>query len=577
MESIPGGRKSWIFRNKDDISPDLESWAGRLNISALLAGMLWRRGFDSTEAMNVFLSPNLRLLAPPGLWAGVEESADVIVGALAAGKKPVVWGDYDVDGITASALVLDVFEFHGIEAGCHLPDRLREGYGLNIPAIEELAAQGAGLLVTVDCGISDFAAVERARELGMTVVISDHHLAPEILPPAQAICNPRIGSCPCPDLAGVGIAFFLMCAVNAKLAESGGKRCDMREVLDLVALGTLADVVSLSSQNRILAKNGLLKIAEAVRPGIAALKSRSNINPMATLTSGQVVFRLAPRINAAGRLGRAEVALDLLRARSHDEAAPLADALEVMNSERKSEEERICREAREAAETLLPDARGLVLYGKDWHPGIIGIVASRIVDEFNRPTIVLCEDQGVIKGSGRSIPAFDLYAGLASLSDLLLGFGGHRQAAGMRLALDKLEIFRSGFNQVVRAAVGDESLRPEIALDAELGFKEAGNLDFLNELKLMQPFGPGNSEPVFSSLPLVVKKRNIHQQWNLVTLDLQELDSGITLGGKIWRNTEAARDLTVGNKIKIAYSVQIDNHNGVSGIDLRIKDWMFVK
>ncbi|MDE7064904.1 MAG: DHH family phosphoesterase, partial [Desulfovibrionaceae bacterium] len=421
--------KRWNFRTLPEAAsvaarPEA-TWAEELGISPLLLDLLWKRGLDSKTEMDAFLSPNLRLLAPPDRWPGLPEAAEVLRDALRAGKSLAVWGDYDVDGITSTALVLDVLQQHGIEARPYLPDRRSEGYGLNIPALERLAAEGVAALLTVDCGISDAEAVARARELGMTVVISDHHLPPPTLPSAHAICNPRLGDCPCPQLAGVGVAFFLMAAVNSGLAPYTGRRCDMRDVLDLVALGTLADVVRLSGQNRILVKNGLLKIAQASRPGIASLKVVSGFNAAASLGGGQVVFSLAPRVNAAGRLGEAGLALRLLRAATHEEAAPLAQELDLMNTRRRSEEERIHKEARVLAAAQEHRA-GLVLHGNDWHPGVIGIVASRIVDEFYRPTLILCDDNGSIKGSGRSVQEFDLHAGLSAISDVFLGFGGHR-------------------------------------------------------------------------------------------------------------------------------------------------------
>ena len=258
--------KRWLFREPPAGSPP-RGLARALSISPLLLDILWRRGLDSPEELDAYLSARLPDLVPPSRWPQFPQAAEVISKALLDGKKLAVWGDYDVDGITSSTLVLDVLEAHGLEALWHVPDRRSEGYGLNIPAIEELAAQGCGILLTVDCGISDMAAVARARELGMTVVISDHHLPPPELPPAAAICNPRLGpedDMPCPHLAGVGVAFFLMAAVNAALAPHTGRRFKMDKVLDLVALGTLADVMRLGGQNRILVRGGLDKLVNGV-------------------------------------------------------------------------------------------------------------------------------------------------------------------------------------------------------------------------------------------------------------------------------------------------------------------------
>lgn len=569
--------KLWNFRTLSKALPFAsqpeKAWAEQLGVSLTLLDLLWKRGLDSKESMDAFLSPNLRLLAPPQCWPGLPDAAAVVIDALRANKSLVVWGDYDVDGITSTALVLDVLQRHGIAARPYLPDRRSEGYGLNIPALERLAAEGISVLLTVDCGISDVEAVARARELGMTVVISDHHLPPTTLPPAHAICNPRLGDCPCPQLAGVGVAFFLMAAVNTALASHTGCRCDMREVLDLVALGTLADVVRLSGQNRILVKNGLLKIAEASRPGIAALKVVSGFNAAAALGGGQVVFSLAPRVNAAGRLGEAGLALRLLRAATHEEAAPLAQQLDLMNTQRRTEEERIHKEARILAAAQEQRA-GLVLYGKDWHPGVIGIVASRIVDEFYRPTLILCDDNGFLKGSGRSVQEFDLHAGLSAIADVFLGFGGHRLAAGVRLETDKLEELQARFDAAVRTVLGDTPLTPSLTLDGELDFSMASDFTFLKELELLQPFGAGNAEPVFASPPLTVRNRRAFgRAREHVILEVTDQISGITLHAKAWRQAKMLPESVKGRRIRLAYTPRIDTYNGAATVDVRIKDW----
>ena len=570
--------KRWLFREPPAGSPP-RGLARELSISPLLLDILWRRGLDSPEELDAYLSARLPDLVPPSRWPQFPQAAEVISKALLDGKKLAVWGDYDVDGITSSTLVLDVLEAHGLEALWHVPDRRSEGYGLNIPAIEELAAQGCGILLTVDCGISDMAAVARARELGMTVVISDHHLPPPELPPADAICNPRLGpedDMPCPHLAGVGVAFFLMAAVNAALAPHTGRRFKMDKVLDLVALGTLADVMRLGGQNRILVRGGLDKLAEAARPGIAALKTVSGSDAAARLNAGQVVFRLAPRINAAGRMGAADTALQLLRSKDHVEALRLAQHLDALNTQRREEEERIWAAAREQAHRQLEQRQrpALVLYGGDWHPGIVGIVASRIVEEFYRPTIILCDDNNMMKGSGRSIREFDLYAGLQKTAHVLAGFGGHKLAAGVRLEPNQLERFREAFERVVADELGEQPLTPALLLECELDFQQASDSAFLQELELMQPFGAGNAEPVFASPELTVVDRSpLGYSGDNVRLRLKDSASGITLMAKGWNMATAFPPSSVGSRIRVAYTPRLDYYRGVASIDVGIKDW----
>jgi len=390
------------------------------------------------------------------------------------------------------------------------------------------------------------------------------------------LCNPKLADCPCKGLAGVGVTFLLMCELNARLAEGGTPKMDMRRVLDLVALGTLADLVELEGQNRILVKNGLLIIAEAKRPGISELKAVSGFAPLASLGAGQVVFSLAPRINAAGRVASAETALALLRSRSFDEAADLARELDALNSRRRAEEERITEEALVQAEAEM-DAPALVIAGEDWNQGVIGIVASRLVEKYHKPVLVLCRDGASLKGSGRSISEFDLHGGLSACSDMLEGYGGHRMAAGVRVAPSRLAEFKEKFLSVVREALGSEPVPAVQLVDDVLDFRTASDQIFLRELELMQPFGVGNPEPVFQSPPLTVKRRRLFgPQRNHVLLELEDETCGVTLQAKAWRQAEDFPADLEGRRIRLAYSPSIDMYNGIASVNIRIRDWKLV-
>ena len=568
--------KNWIFRTRrDGANPpaSFDMLAGRCGISPRLARLLWLRGLETSNQLAEYLSPGLRHLARPSLWPGMEEGAEVLARGLRAGRKLAIWGDYDADGVTSTALALQVLRHHGYDALWHLPDRREEGYGMNVKGVELLAEAGVSLLLTVDCGISDVSAIARARELGMDVVVTDHHLPPEALPPATVLCNPKLADCPCASLAGVGVTFFLMAELNAKLAEAGSPRMDMRRTLDLVALGTLADLVDLEGQNRILVKNGLLVLAEAKRPGISELKVVSGFAPLAALGAGQVIFSLAPRINAAGRVASAKTALELLCAEDCDTAADLARRLDGYNAQRRQEEERITGEAMVQAEAALHDP-ALVIAGRDWNQGVIGIVASRLVEKYHKPTLVLCSDGDTLKGSGRSISGFDLHGGLARCAGELVAYGGHRMAAGVRVLPERLEAFRARFLAVVQEELGPEPVPAVQMIDDELSFREAADFVFLKELELMQPFGVGNPEPVFQSPPLLVKRRRLFgQQKNHVLLELTDESCGITLQAKAWRQAEVFPADMEGRRIMLAYSPAIDMYNGAASVDVRIRDW----
>lgn len=563
----------WIMRSDVDIPSSIAQLAEDLEISTLIAEILWSRGLQSPEALDAFLSPGLGRLMNPSLIAGLDQAAQLIAQAVQEGQKIAIWGDYDVDGITSTALLKSFFSCCGVETLHHLPNRLKEGYGVNAAGVEHLAEQGAQLLITVDCGIGDHEAVARARELGLTVVVTDHHLPSSSLPAAHAICDPQLEDS-CTEshiLAGVGVAFMVVVRLRRLLNRMD---VDIRELLDFVALGTIADVVPLTGQNRILVKNGLLLINEAKRPGIAALKIVSNYEPCAELGAGQIGFNLAPRINAAGRLGDPEKALTLLLADTLDEAMPYARELDMANTERRRQEAEIAEQAMEQAETQA-HRPSLVLYAEHWHPGIIGIVASRIAEKYYRPTLILCDsgEAGVIKGSGRSISEFNLHGGLSQLAHMFLGFGGHRQAAGLSLRKENLEALRDAFDTVVVESLGAEPLQPSIKVDRPLAFAQI-DYTLLRELEMLQPFGLGNPEPVFTSAPVLVKDCCLFgREREHVKFSLADAATGATLGAKAWRMGNMVEKSYKGSTMNFAFTPKIDTFTGVPRIELRIRDW----
>ncbi|GAB1410844.1 single-stranded-DNA-specific exonuclease RecJ [Desulfovibrionales bacterium] len=558
---------------------DVADLARRLEVSALLVRLMALRGLESDTDMDRFLSPGLRYLHPLEDWPGVLDGARCICDAIARGEALAVWGDYDVDGITATALVKDMLANRGVQIHHYIPDRLDFGYGLHMDGIQALADQGVRLLLTVDCGIANIAEIREARRLGMRVIVTDHHLPGRETPDADVIINPKYISdqgnadsqtthWPSQELAGVGVSFLLMAAVNRMLP---GPAVDIRDYLDLVALGTIADAVQLDEQNRILVKNGLLLIKEGRRPGILALKEVCSIGAHETVGAGAIGFALAPRINAAGRIGDPDLAVRLLLEKNMDEARKLAIQLDKLNTKRKQEEHRILEEAIAQAEEQL-HLPGLVLHSEHWHSGIIGIVASRIVERFHRPCLILTKENGIFKGSGRSTPSFDLYTALLACKQCLYKFGGHRQAAGLKLEPFQLATLKKLFAWAVEEQLGENPAPPVLELDMELPFA-AVTATLLKELELLQPYGQGNPRPIFLSPVLDVHKVRFFSQKKHLEMYLADSTDGTVLRAVAWRQGERwSKLIHDGATVRIAYTPRLAKFNNLLQIELAVHD-----
>jgi single-stranded-DNA-specific exonuclease len=544
---------------------EIRRLAEELHVTPVTVQLLLLRGICQREAMHRFLSPRLRYLRPVGSWPGVDHAAQIVARAVAEGKRIAIWGDYDVDGITATVLAKEFLLQHGATVDHVIPDRRDHGYGLAASGIHQLAQQGVHTLVTVDCGIANAAEIALARSLGMDVVIADHHLPGREIPPATAIINPKLDAGPSQDLSGVALSFLLMAAVGRHLPAC---RADIRHSLDLVALGTIADVIPLDEQNRILVKNGMLLLSEARRPGIHALKEISNIHATEQLGVGAIGYALAPRINAAGRLGDPSLAVDLLLTQDLRQARHLAQQLDALNSRRKEAERRILADALIQAEAQrhLP---GFVLYKATWHPGVIGIVASRIVERYHRPCIILTQENGALKGSARSIANFDLYQGLLECQQYLDAFGGHKQAAGLKLREENLPGLRRAFAEAVRRQCGPAPhATPIVEVDLILPFA-AVDLVLLQELDLLQPYGPANPRPIFLSPPVTVTRQRFFAGDKHVELMLRDPQDGTTLRGVAWRLGEAWKTTRL-SSLRVAYTPKVSTFRGTTGMELTI-------
>ena len=476
----------WITRPCDWTR--VEALAAELEVSETMATVLVRRGLDDLVEARAFLAADDPRHDPLSL-GDMAAAVDRIRAAVAAGERICVHGDYDVDGISATAVCVLVLRELGATVDWRLPSRFDEGYGLALETIEQLAADGVDLVVTVDCGITAVAEVARARELGLDVIVTDHHRPADALPDCLVVAT-RPSDYPCPDLCGTGVVHTLARALL------GDDHPALARMLDLVALATIADVVPLVDENRALAARGLLTLARTSRPGLQALMRAARVDP-AAVDATAVGFRLAPRINAAGRLGRPDLALELLLTDDADEAERLAAQLEDLNRERQAVEERILREAVALVESWSPaerQRRGYVLWDETWHEGVNGIVASRLVERFNRPVVLIAGSATGWKGSGRSISAFDLHGALGACASHLERFGGHRAAAGLSIETEQLEPFREAFAAHADAVLTDVDLRPVTAIDAIVPAR-ALTLELAEELDRLAPFGLGNPEP----------------------------------------------------------------------------------
>lgn len=469
--------------------------AAALDAPLALAQVLVHRGIRDAEAARHFLSPSLDDLHEPLALRDLDRARDRIERAIAARERVLVQGDYDVDGITSTFLLVTTLRALGGLAAPRIPHRTRDGYGLNVAAVDAAARAGVGLIVTVDCGITAVEAVAHARTLGIDVVVTDHHEPGPVLPDAVAVVNPIRPGCDYPfnSLAGVGVTFKLAQALHAARGEADRAL----EALDLVALGTIADVVPLVGENRILARHGLERLASTARPGLRALIEVAGIGEK-RLTDMHVAFFLAPRLNAAGRMGHAEQALRLLFARDAAEARDLALQLENENHKRRRYDEAAAREASERVvhELGWPQRASLVLGAEAWHPGVVGIVASRLVERFQRPALLVALEGEIGRGSGRSTGGIDLTELLAACDDLLLTWGGHAAAAGFTLRRERLPELRDRVEAWVAERLDPARCVPRLVLDGEVALADCtlGLVDWLDRLA---PFGLGNPEPLF--------------------------------------------------------------------------------
>jgi single-stranded-DNA-specific exonuclease len=490
------GRRHWKIK---DVSDELsvQRLTDSLNISPILARLLVLRDIKTFNQAKQFFRPSLDSIHDPFLMDQMESATTRVITALTENQKICIYGDYDVDGTCATALLYMFLKELDANVEFYIPRRLEEGYGISTTAIDIVKEKGTQLMIAVDCGITAISETDYANKLGIDVIICDHHQPKEEIPKAFAVLDPLKPGCSYPFkyLSGAGVAFKLA----QGLCERIGKRGLPLKYLDLVALAGAADIVPLIDENRILVNEGLNQVNLNPRPGIEALIEMGRLQT-GQLTSGQIVFTIAPRINAVGRLGDAERAVNLLIATNKKDALKLAEVLETENYERRKIDVDTFEAAKELVDSQidLDEELAIVLHSEHWHPGVIGIVASRLVEKYYRPSVLLTTIDGIAKGSARSISGFNIYEALQKCNDLLLHFGGHQAAAGLALNVDKIDEFRIRFNEVLKSSITSEDLSEEISIDSKIRFSEI-TPKFLRILEQFSPFGPGNLRPVFLS------------------------------------------------------------------------------
>lgn len=546
----------------------IERLARDIGLGLPATRVLWSRGHRTVEDARRFFMPSLDDLHPAALLKDMDRAVDRLHRAITAGESILLYGDYDVDGTSAVVVLKKGIELLGGRASFHVPHRLRDGYGMRSEVVEEAAAAGVTLIVSVDTGIRANLVVEHAGTLGIDVIVTDHHLPEAELPPAVAVLNPNRSDCPYPEknLCGAGVAFKLMDALAQRFGWQGAKRAKLLDsFLKLVAIATVADVVPLTGENRTIVKRGLEGLSEVRNPGLRALLDVSGFPATEPPPSAsQVAFRVAPRINAAGRMDSASDVIEMFLTDDPARAKELAEKLHALNQDRQQTEAEIAQTIlRLCVDVPVTDAdAALVFAGEDWHRGVVGIVASRVVERYHRPVFVLSIENGVASGSGRSISAFHLLDALESMPELFQKFGGHRQAAGLTMDAANVDEFRSRLRAYSAARLTPADFEREIALDGEVAFAEIDDASVAEILRLA-PFGFGNPAPTFAlrgvevaAPPDIKKEKHVFARFR---------QGGKQLRAKAWNFAERAGELTAGTKVDLAVQFEDDAYSAARG------------
>lgn len=538
--------------------------------------VLFRRGINNAEKIESFLFPNYEKdILDPFLFFEMKKVVERIGKAKDRKEKVLVFGDYDADGVTSTVILREALTEIGIEAEIYIPDKRKEGYGMNIPAIEEFGKKGVGLIVTVDCGITNIDEVAKANELGIDVIIVDHHHVPEDIPVAHAIINPHIEDAGYPfrELAGVGVAFKVVTAIYHQFLPE--KVEQLKWFLDLVAIGTVADCVPLLGENRTIVQYGLIVLSKTKRAGLQELfkVGRIDINESVIPDTQKISFYVAPRINAAGRMDHANLAFQLIWEKDRVKANSTALEIEAANTQRQKVTAQVVKEIRGISQSSFSDKKMIFAASEHYPTGIVGLVAGRIADEFGKPAAIFQKGEKESVGSFRSIPQINIIEAIGECSDLLVKFGGHDQAAGVTVKNDNLEAFWKKLGGIVERKFGEKKLVREIKIDEEISFEEIG-FELANDVKKMEPFGKGNEEPVFLTRDLIVQELKwLGNGEKHLKLFLRPKDNSPKIFEAIGFNADVDfKKIEKGDIIDLVYNLEQDEWNGSKKLQMRIVD-----
>ena len=565
--------KKWIVKEQGNPAA-VRALSAELGIDQVLANLLVQRNITTAERAREFFKPDLSKLHDPFLMKDMDKAVERLEKAISNEEKVLIYGDYDVDGTTAVALMYTFIRNFNPNVEYYIPDRYDEGYGISYKGIDWGHENGYTLIIALDCGIKAVEKVAYAKGLGMDMIICDHHLPDEELPPAVAILDPKRHDCTYPfdDLSGCGVGFKL---IQAYAMRKSIPFAWVESFLDLVAVSIAADLVSMTGENRILAYYGLERLNQSPRKGLQSIIRLSGLENH-KISVDDIVFKIGPRINAAGRMESGRTAVHLLVSRSDEEAQNIGKIIDLHNKERKSVDKQITKAAIESVmnDSSFRDRKSTVVFDPKWNKGVVAIVASRLVEAFYRPTIVLTESNGLITGSARSIAGFDLYEAIKECSEYLENYGGHMYAAGLTLKKENLKPFEEKFEQVVAEKITEDILTPVVQIDTFLDFKQI-TPKFFRILKQFQPFGPGNQSPVFITENVydngngrLVGSGNGHMKLELI----QEDEPYRYISAIAFNRAEHFEHLHAGNPVDICYSIAENYYRGIANIQLRVKD-----